>query len=106
MRGRWFTLPFTNCPGKAPTAATERGTKVRSDNTRPDAWWFTFHAEQRRAEMLLSAEEVTDALDDPVLIYPSRGLRIAVGGRLAVVHDPASRAIVTVLWDGLEGRAA
>jgi hypothetical protein len=75
--------------------------------TRAGAWIFASHAEQRRAQMGLCTEEVTTVLDDPDLVYPARhGLRIAVGGRLAVVHDPRTGIVVTVLWDRLERRAA
>jgi len=63
---------------------------------------------ERRAQMGLSLDEVTSALDGAELTYPdaTRKLRIAVAGRLAVVHNPITRVIVTILWAGLETRAA
>lgn len=61
------------------------------------------------AEMGLGREEIEAALNEPRVVYPGAARlgtdkAVAVGGRLAVVHDPARRVVVTVLWDGLTGR--
>jgi hypothetical protein len=72
-------------------------------------WNLTWHARTRMSEMQLNDDEVLDALRNPELTYPSssrfrNGADIAVRGRLAIVFDPATGAVVTVLWRGLESR--
>jgi hypothetical protein len=73
----------------------------------PD-WAFSFHAERRRTQMGLTGEKLIRVLDDPELSYPGNTptARVAIGAGLAVVHDPGTRTVITVLWDGAEGRGA
>lgn len=72
-------------------------------------WLFTQHGLERCREMALDLEEVVRVLESPTKSYPSptwcgRGRAIAADGYLAVVHNPADRVVITVLWDGKEAR--
>lgn len=69
-----------------------------------ERWKITEHARGRMEEMALTRREVLEPLIDPVLDYPGsaryqEGRRVAVQGRLAVVYEPETRTIVTVLWN-------
>lgn len=69
------------------------------------AWWWTQHAMFRCAEMRLQPRHVEEVLEEPAMDYPARhGCRIRSGCGLAIVFDASERAIVTILWDGREGR--
>lgn len=74
--------------------------------------YFTVHARNRLAEMSVNTKDVVEAVAEPQLEYDGRpdrngeSRRVAVRGRLAVVLSPNRRTVVTVLWNGLEGREA
>jgi len=78
------------------------------------SYFFCNHAQMRMREMGLSHGEVLAVLAEPMVRYPGSpahgsGRVVAVGGRLAVVYDPATRCVITILWHGLtrrDGRAA
>jgi hypothetical protein len=75
-------------------------------DARPPTWKFTVHAERRRVQMRLTTAQVVAVLDDPEIVYPvMRDRRIATGDGLAVVFEAVSGHVITILWDGLEGRA-
>ena len=60
---------------------------------------LTFHARLRTREMGLGTKSVKAVVALPEIDTPTyRGLRILVGGALAVVYDPAANEVVTVLW--------
>ena len=74
-------------------------------------WVVTHHAEIRMNEMNVDIEEVLAVLEWPSTTYPSPasygpGRSVAVAGRLAVVHNPSSGAVITVLWNGQSGRSS
>jgi len=73
-------------------------------------WLLTHHARRRIDEMGLELVEVMQALDDPAVTYPcrpcyERGRIVAVRDRLAVVHNPDARTVITVLWNGGDRRS-
>ena len=70
------------------------------------AWHWTSHASLRCAEMGLPRSRVEAVLRQPDLDYPSEciGRRLACGNQLAVVYSTDDLAIITVLWNGLDGR--
>jgi hypothetical protein len=72
-------------------------------------WFLCSHAYERTLAMGLSRAEVVDALDHATRSYPSGpshapDRRISCDGRLAVVHEPAERVVITVLWDNRTSR--
>jgi hypothetical protein len=72
-------------------------------------WSLTHHARRRIEEMDLAAAEVARVLDEPTTTYPGHpcygaGRVVAVAGRLAVVHSPGTHEVITVLWNGKDGR--
>ena len=74
-------------------------------------WTVTQHASVRMDEMGVQTEELIETLEHPSITYPSPpaygpGRAIAVAGRLAVVHNPTTRAVITVLWHGWSGRSS
>jgi hypothetical protein len=68
------------------------------------------HAQRRMNEMLVDETEVIDAVTAPELDAPDKdneGRRVAVKGRLRVVHVPQGddQVVCTVLWQGKASRA-
>ena len=61
-------------------------------------WFLTMHAIKRCREMSLDRTAVVAVLDDAEITWPSYGRVVAAKGELAVVHDPTTRVVVTVLW--------
>lgn len=66
-------------------------------------WQLTLHAAERFHEMDLTSAEVLEALDHPEVTYGSDPrysptTRTYQAGRLAVVADPTTRSVVTILW--------
>lgn len=62
-------------------------------------WFLSRHALERMYQMALERGHVIAVLNEPEISWPSYlGRRVAVSGDVAVVFDPASRAVVTVLW--------
>lgn len=72
-------------------------------------WRFTQHSLERCREMGLDLGQVVEVLQRPLRSYPSPSRygsdrRVSVDQGLAVVHTRDDRSIITVLWDGAEGR--
>jgi hypothetical protein len=70
----------------------------------------SFHAAMRMHEMNLDTAEISRAIEDPEVEYPGkpnrgRATRVAVRGRLAVVHS-LDGVVITVLWHRAEARFA
>ncbi|HEX9711732.1 MAG TPA: hypothetical protein VGB52_04155 [Actinomycetota bacterium] len=70
-------------------------------------WKICDHAKQRLDEMGLSRRDVLTALKQREVEYPGslrhpEGRRVACWDRLAVVFNPATRTVITVLWRGIE----
>lgn len=67
-------------------------------------WFLSLHALVRMQEMGVERNEVVAVLNAPEIDYPSRqaACRTAVGERIAVAYEPASRRVVTVLYRGRE----
>lgn len=69
---------------------------------------FTQHALERCREMGLDLATVVEVLRQPLRSYPSpnsygEGRRVAADAVLAVVYS-ADDSVITVLWNGAEGR--
>lgn len=72
-------------------------------------WFFSLHALERCSEMSLDLAHILRVVLNPVITYPGPphhgpGRRISVGEGLAVVNNPSETTVITVLWDGKEGR--
>lgn len=65
-------------------------------------WNLSDHARQRMREMGLNRVRVGRALNDPEVDYASRRRRVAQADDIAVVYEPISRVVVTVLWRAQE----
>ena len=64
------------------------------------------HARQRCREMGLRTKAVKAVVADPEIDTPaSDGGRLLVGGVLAVIYDPDTNEVITVLWAQGESRA-
>lgn len=62
-------------------------------------WFLSRHALDRATQMGLDRARVVETLDEPEVAWPShQDRRIAVRESLAVVFDPASHVVITVLW--------
>lgn len=62
-------------------------------------WFLSRHALDRATQMGLDRARVVEALHEPDVEWPShQGRRIAVRESLAVVFEPASHVVITVLW--------
>lgn len=76
----------------------------------PSGWTFTGHALQRMDEMGLLVSDVHAALNHADLSYPGRDghdgqkRQVRVSGSIAVVVANEDRRVVTVLWNGGQGR--
>lgn len=73
-------------------------------------WELTYHASARMIEMGVDDDELLETLGYPSITYPSPpsygpGRLIAVAGRLAIVHNPSTRTVITVLWHGRSDRS-
>jgi len=74
-------------------------------------WHLSPHAAERIHSRGIRPSQLVAALTSPDLTYPDRGDQIQTFGRLAVVVNPRSRTILTVLvtgasrWDEHEARA-
>lgn len=74
------------------------------------SWTVTGHAAHRMDQMGVEESELFYVLEHPSITYPSPphhgpGRSIAVAGRLAIVHNPTTKTVITVLWHGASGRA-
>lgn len=70
-------------------------------------WKICDHAKQRLGEMGLRRRDILTALRNAEVEYPGSlghpdGRRIACWDRLAVVFNPTTKTVVTVLWRGIE----
>ena len=64
------------------------------------------HARQRCREMGLRTKAVKAVVAHPEIDTPApEGGRLLVGGTLAVVYDPGTNEVITVLWAQGESRA-
>lgn len=76
----------------------------------PVTFSFSPHARERMAEMGLHKRDVRRAIKEAPLSYPGRltsdgsSTRVYVGRGLAVVTRDDKPLVITVLWDGKEGR--
>ena len=68
------------------------------------------HASRRMEQMCIKLDEVLKATRQPQITYPSvsgadgQSRRIHVRDRLAVIVACEEAAVVTVLWNGRDGR--
>lgn len=75
-----------------------------------DRYVLTRHALERSHEMGLDRRHIIGAIENPQTDYPSldrrhhQARRIATRDELAVVYAPADRLVITVLWNGRDGR--
>lgn len=59
--------------------------------------FITLHALERINEMDLNERQVRDVVGDPETTWESRGRIVATRGEIAVVYNPETMEIVTVL---------
>lgn len=76
----------------------------------PETYTMSPHARERIAEMGLHKRDVRKAIRDAVTSYPGRpsrdghSTRVYIANGLAVVTREDKPWVITVLWDGKEGR--
>ena len=63
-------------------------------------WHLSPHARDRIRTRGVRASRLVEALKAPDVCYPSGGDQVRTSGRLAVVVDPSSRTVLTVLLTG------
>ena len=72
-------------------------------------WFLGHHCLLRMNEMALRRSDITEVLEQFETRYPGsvrypKGRCVATKGRLAVVYEPQTKTVVTVLWNGLTSR--
>ena len=63
-------------------------------------WHLSPHAKERIQSRGIRMSQLITALTKPDLTYPDRGDEIRTAGRLAVVVNPSSHTVLTVLVTG------
>ncbi|WP_162795420.1 hypothetical protein [Nonomuraea lactucae] len=65
-------------------------------------WTFTKHALGRALDRLVKPEEIRACLESPTLVYgqggPYKGRTIRQAGRVALVVDPQSKTVLSVVF--------